>query len=147
LAREACSLPIVVNGDIRNANDAKRALDVTGAAAVMIGRRAMQHPWIFREARARLDQRSKVAPPTLGERFALCREQLHALLADRGERRAVRAMRRCYAGYLQGVPYAQEIVAELCAADEVSAVLDALARGEEDASAAMRAAPPIAVNE
>jgi nifR3 family TIM-barrel protein len=98
--REAVSVPVIVNGDLRSANDCKRALELTGCAGVMIGRRAMEHPWIFREARARLDHTGHVPAPTLEERLALCREHLLAMSVQRGERRAVRAMRRCYPRYL-----------------------------------------------
>jgi nifR3 family TIM-barrel protein len=127
-AQEAVSIPVIVNGDIRTANDCKRALDQTGCAGVMIGRRAIEHPWIFREARARLDHAPHVPTPTLEERLALCRDHLLAMTAQRGERRAVRAMRRCYPHYLHKVPDAAELVQELCALTTVEDSLGALAR-------------------
>jgi len=95
-AREVVTIPVVVNGDVRSGDDAKRALDQTGCAGVMIGRRAMEHPWIFREARARLDGAPKPAAPTTSERLALCREHLLAIAEEHGPRRAVRTMRRYY---------------------------------------------------
>jgi nifR3 family TIM-barrel protein len=125
-AREAVTIPVIVNGDIRTANDCKRALDETGCAGAMIGRRAIEHPWIFREARARLDQTRRVPAPTRDERLALCRDHLLAMCEQRGERRAVRAMRRCYPRYLRGMPDAGVLVAELCALTTVADALDAL---------------------
>ena len=68
-AREAVSIPVIVNGDIRTANDCHRALEATGCAGVMIGRRAIEHPWIFREARARLDHAPQPAAPSVSERL------------------------------------------------------------------------------
>ncbi len=53
-AREVVSIPVLVNGDVRSADDAQRAIDTTGCAGVMIGRRAIEHPWIFREVNALL---------------------------------------------------------------------------------------------
>jgi tRNA-dihydrouridine synthase B len=128
-ARERVSIPVIVNGDVRSADLSKRALDTTGCAGVMIGRRAIEHPWIFREARARLDRRGRSPAPTLAERFAACRDHLRAMADLRGPRRAVRAMRRYYPGYLRGVPVADELLAELGALAGVDETLDALEEG------------------
>src|ERR1700722_8368784 len=54
-AREGVSIPVLVNGDVKPAENAERALAEPGCAVVIIGRRAIEHPWIFREARALLD--------------------------------------------------------------------------------------------
>jgi len=134
--REVVSIPVIVNGDVRSANDAHRALVVTGCAGVMIGRRAIEHPWIFREARARLDHAPKPPTPSLEERFALCREHLSAMCEDRGERRGVRAMRRAYAGYLRTLPDVAAFSAELYAIATCDGVLDTLERAQLEAVSA-----------
>jgi len=108
-AREAVGIPVVVNGDIRSAEDARHALEVTGCAGVMIGRRAIDHPWVFREARALLDRGETAAPPTMAERIALCRRQLVDNVAERGQPRGVFCTRRHLAGYLTGLPGAAAI--------------------------------------
>lgn len=129
--REVVAIPVIVNGDIRTAEHAKRALDRTGCAGVMIGRGAIDHPFIFREVRARLDHRPRVPPPSAHERVELCREHLLGMYAQRGERRAIRAMRRYYPGYLKAVPGAAELIAELNRLDRVDAILDTLAAASE----------------
>jgi tRNA-dihydrouridine synthase B len=126
------SMPEIVNGDIRSAEDCKRALDQTGCAGVMIGRRAIEHPWIFREARARLDHKGKLPAPTTEERFALCREQLLAMSEARGERRGVRGMRRYYPDYLRPVSDASHLVRELNAQPTLETTLAVLERAQAD---------------
>jgi nifR3 family TIM-barrel protein len=111
--REAVSMPVIVNGDINSADDCKRALDITGCAGAMIGRRAIQHPWIFREVRARLNGLGAPAAPSVLERLTLCLEHLSAMAELRGEHRAINAMRSHYPGYLRQVPHAAELIREL----------------------------------
>jgi len=111
--REAVSIPVIVNGDINTADDCKRALDVTGCAGAMIGRRAIQHPWIFREVRARLDGQDAPPCPSVLERLTLCLDHLIAMGELRGEHRAMNAMRGHYPGYLRQIPNAAELRREL----------------------------------
>ncbi len=133
-AREAVAIPVLVNGDVRSGVDAKRAIDETGCAGVMIGRRAIEHPWIFREARATLDRDVERAPPTPRERIALCRQHLSANVERRGEPYGVHCTRRHLAGYLKGLPGAAALRQELNRCDSLSgclAILDgAIARDE-----------------
>lgn len=140
--REAVSIPVIVNGDVRTSNDCHRAIERTGCAGVMIGRRAIEHPWIFREARARLDHRPQVAAPSVRERIAVCREHVTAMAADRGERLTMRAMQRFYPGYLRLVPRAEAWLRELRSSPNLAAVFDTLdAAGDSTADAA--AAGPV----
>ncbi|MDQ3364527.1 MAG: tRNA-dihydrouridine synthase family protein, partial [Myxococcota bacterium] len=83
-AREVVAIPVIVNGDVRSAADAVRALEETGCAGVMIGRAAIDHPWIFREAAALLAGRVS-APPTEAERIACYRGLVVGNAARRGE--------------------------------------------------------------
>ncbi|GAB4203171.1 MAG: tRNA dihydrouridine synthase DusB [Sandaracinaceae bacterium] len=121
-AKEVVSMPVIVNGDVRGADEAEEALRSTGCNGVMIGRRAIEHPWVFREVRARLDRGETLAGPTPAERFALCREHLRASIEERGEHRAVRAMRRYYPGYLHGLAGSGAMRRTLNATDEAARV-------------------------
>ena len=127
-AREVVSIPVIVNGDVRSAQDAQRALRETGCEGVMVGRRAIEHPWIFREARALLDAGRELAPPTVAERLALCREHLIANVARRGEPFGVHCTRRHLSGYLKGLVGAAALRQELNGCDSLKgclAILDA----------------------
>jgi nifR3 family TIM-barrel protein len=133
-AREVVSIPVLANGDVRDARDAARAIAETGCAGVMVGRRAIEHPWIFREARALLDTGAEIPAPTPEERIALCREHLIANVAQRGEPFGVHCTRRHLSGYLKGLPGAAALRQRLNACDSLEGCLSIL--GDAHARAA-----------
>jgi tRNA-dihydrouridine synthase B len=134
-ARSVVKIPVVVNGDIKTAADAKRAFEETGCAGVMVGRAAIEHPWIFREARALLDRGVEIAPPSPEERLDLCRRHLRANVEVRGEPHGVRVIRRHLSGYLHGLRGAAALRRQLLFDDTLDGCLSIL-----DAAEMLRAA-------
>ena len=122
-AREVVTIPVIVNGDIKSGADAERAMRETGCEGVMVGRRAIEHPWVFREARAMLDTGVECPQPTLDERIALCREHLLANVEARGEQHGVAVTRRHLSGYLRGIAGAAAIRQSLVLTDTVEGCL------------------------
>ncbi|KMP11386.1 transcriptional regulator [Candidatus Nitromaritima sp. SCGC AAA799-A02] len=47
--KQRAKIPIIGNGDIRDADGARKLLAESGVDAVMIGRGALRNPWIFQE--------------------------------------------------------------------------------------------------
>ncbi len=92
---DAVSVPVVANGDVRRAADIARLLRHTRAAAVMIGRGAMDNPWLL-QGRDRED-----VPRT--EVWAVLRAHLQANLAHYGPERGLVLFRKFAARYL--APY------------------------------------------
>lgn len=122
-AREVVRIPVIVNGDVKSGADAKRALSETGCAGVMVGRRAIEHPWIFREAYGMLRDGVEVAPPTDEERLSLCRAHLRANVEERGEPYGVRVTRRHLSGYLSGLRGASQLRQQLNRCDSLEGCL------------------------
>ena len=112
--KQAVSIPVVANGDIFSAKDALRALSYTGADGVMIGRGCFGNPWLLEQCAAAVEGREVPETPPLAQRCDVAVRQFELAMAHKGERIACLEMRRHYAWYLKGVPYAGYWKEQIC---------------------------------
>ncbi len=85
VVRSVRKMPVFGNGDVCNPQSAKRMLDETGCAGLVIGRGALANPWVFHEIRAALDEAPSPPAPTLEERVAFMTRHFLRAVALRGE--------------------------------------------------------------
>ena len=110
--KEVIKIPVALNGGVFTPEDVKRAYEETNADAVMIARGAIDHPWIFREAKELLIG-GEYIPVLVEERIETALRHLKYSLSIRETRSAIIPFRKYYAGYLKGLPNNKEIRQEL----------------------------------
>ena len=92
--RDAITVPLVVNGDIISFENALRALDLSGADAVMIGRGAQGRPWLPGQIGRRLDGGMAESAPTLAQQLGLVRTLYDEVCRHYGLRVGLRHARK-----------------------------------------------------
>jgi len=108
-ARRGIGIPVIGNGDVRDARDAVRMLETTGCDAVMLGRTAFGDPWVFRRIRALAERGEVLPPPTAQERLETGVRHLELLVRAVGETVAAKEMRKHVAWYIKGLPHSARV--------------------------------------
>ena len=124
--KEACTIPIIGNGDVRTIDDMMRMFDETGCDAVMVGRTAIGNPWFFQEALSRFKGNFTYIPPTLIDLANTCERHLNLLIENRGEATGSNLMRKHFSGYIKGFPGASKFRQSLVTAPTIEIMKEEL---------------------
>ena len=101
--KKAVNIPVIGNGDIFCAQDAIRMLQYTGCDGVMIARGALGNPWIFRDCSALFCGKPLPDAPDAEEIISVARRHMQLAIAQKGEYRAIKELRKHIGWYTKGV--------------------------------------------
>ncbi len=101
--KQATRLPVIVNGDINSTQDARSALEQSGADGVMIGRGAYGKPWLLGQVIADLAGGGDKPVPTMDEQLALILEQYAEMQSLYGKVTGVNLARKHIGWYTKGL--------------------------------------------
>ena len=107
--KEAVSIPVFGNGDIRCGQDAKRMYEQTGCDGILIGRAARGNPWIFEEVSHYLKTGKTLEKPSGDQVADTILRHAKMIIEFKGEYTGVREMRKHIQWYTTGMKNSSEL--------------------------------------
>ena len=103
--KAAVSVPVIVNGDIVTIEDARAALEQSGADALMLGRGVYGRPWLAAHLERALAAGTAPREPDREERLAIVIEHLRASVAFYGLPLGLKMFRKHLGWYVEQAPW------------------------------------------
>ena len=100
--KESVSIPVIGNGDIRTAKDAKKIFEYTNVDGIMVGRATLGTPWIIGQIADELKGNEKQEIYNQ-KKLEIIKEHLNLAVKEKGEYIAIREMRKHICGYIKNL--------------------------------------------
>ncbi len=117
--KNALSIPVIGNGDITTADDAKRMFEYTNCDLLMVGRGALGNPWVFKNINAYF-KGDKLTVPTFEEKMQVMKKHIEKLAKNKGEYIGMKEARAHIPHYFKGFSGAAKLRNDACRVSTLS---------------------------
>ncbi len=129
---EPFGIPVLGNGDVWTHRDARRLVEQTGAAGVVVGRGCLGRPWLFGQLAASFTGREVPVDPGLREVAGVMRHHAALLAEVLGPEKGPRDFRKHIAWYLKGFVVRRELRQGLALASSLDEIDGLIAQMDLD---------------
>ena len=126
LIKDNIDIPVFANGDITTIEDAINCLELSGADGVAIGRGAIGDPTLIARIEHYLQTGEKLPVPPIEDRVQMLIFHLNEEIKLRGEKVAIKFMRKFYPYYLAGFKNAKLLRAQLVVEEDYDKIINLL---------------------
>jgi nifR3 family TIM-barrel protein len=130
LVKQAVTVPVLANGDVRTAADAAEILKVTGADGVMVGRGSFGQPWALMQMQDAVNGEPIREEPTPADKWKVVLRQYRASLSHYGNDLGGRVVRKHLGWYAERMGIPAQLRNALVRGVDAEEILARLASGE-----------------
>lgn len=124
--KNAVKIPVIANGDIKNALDAKKALELSKADGVMIGRACYGKPWLISQINSDLSGNTIDLTPAISDQKQIVLNHLNEMIEHYGEQTAIPLARKHIGWYSSGLKGSAEFRAKINITQGAGSVREAI---------------------
>lgn len=126
--KEAVKIPVIANGDIKNSTDAKKALELSKADGVMVGRAVYGKPWLISQINAELKGQTAKPIPEISQQKEIVLNHFNEMIDHYGEQTAIPLARKHIGWYSAGLKGSAEFRAKINTTSGAQNVRDEISR-------------------
>lgn len=122
--KQAVKIPVIANGDIKSVDDARKAIDLSGADGVMIGRACYGKPWLINKVRQELRDETIRPTPSINDQKEIVLNHFEEMIDHYGKKVAIPLARKHIGWYSSGLKDSAEFRAKINTLDTPAEIKD-----------------------
>ncbi len=124
--KAAVNIPVIANGDIKNAADAKLAMSQSNADGVMIGRACYGKPWLIKQISCEINNKENFITPNISQQKDIVLSHLQQMIDHYSQKIAIPLARKHIGWYSNGLKNSAQYRAKINILNDLNEINDTI---------------------